>query len=146
MRNTRSISYSLALVGAFALGLVSCGKEKDVKPYQEIKIKSLKDILKDLPIEYEDNIFQGNLNGEPGYLVFTDEGYYQGFLNTNDTRFGGIMPRYDGRVAGVLLRDGTIQNPDGTRSNYTNPVKYLLETVSPLRTPDNHISTLLNKK
>lgn len=106
------------------------------------EIVPLDELLKNISSEYQDNVFSGTLSGSKGAFVFDDEGFYRGFLNTNDTKFGGIIPGPDGKIVGVLLRDGTIQNPDGKRSSYTNPVEYLLKTVNPIKEPKYHISNI----
>lgn len=93
----------------------------------------------------EATILEGELQDVPGRFVFDADGYYRGFISTNNQRFGGIIPGPDGTVAGVLLPDGTLQNPDGTKSKYTDPIKYLLTIVEPIREPEYHLSNLVNK-
>ena len=88
------------------------------------------------------NFVLGKLSEQAGAFVFDDEGFYRGFLNTNDIRFGGVIPGYDGTVVGVILSDGKIQNPDGTPSNHTNPVEFLLATTEPIREQKYHRSSI----
>ena len=109
-------------------------------------IVSLDVLLEDSLHRYDGNIHFGEMSGSPGAFIFDDEGYYRGFLNTNDTKFGGIIPGPNGMVVGVILRDGSLQNPDGTKSKYTNPVEYLLKTVEQVKTKDNHISHIKRKQ
>ncbi|MBI5390809.1 hypothetical protein HZB02_04915 [Candidatus Woesearchaeota archaeon] len=59
--------------------------------------------------------------------MFDDQGSYKGFLSEFNSRLQGSILGADGLVAGRLLRDGSIQNPDGTCSSDLNPVEYLLK-------------------
>jgi len=91
-------------------------------------------------------VLEEKLQDVPGRFVFDPDGFYRGFISTNDTRMGGLMLGPDGKVAGVLLPDGTLQNPDGTKSQYTDPVQYLLEKVEPMREQQYHISSLVGRE
>lgn len=88
-------------------------------------------------------ILEGTLNNVQGELVFDEEGYYRGFINTNATRFGGVIPGPKGIVAAVLLPNGIIQNPDGTPSNYSNSAAYLMAKVKPIKEPIYDVSSFL---
>lgn len=113
--------------------------------YPKSKITSLEETLRNIPHQYSHNITTGTLNNIHGVYVFDNEGYYRGFLNTTSTRLGGIIPGPNSEVVGVILHDGTIQNPNGTRSSYTSPIEFLLATVAPIKKPEYHQSNMTTK-
>jgi len=74
--------------------------------------------------------FEGRLRGQTGRYVFDEDGRMLGFVpdsyykdNTSDTIVWG--PR--GTIVLVVLRDGTLQNPDDSPSEYQDPFEYLLD-------------------
>jgi len=77
------------------------------------------------------NVLLGRSNGEDGTFVFDSEGYCLGFIpkNYTDLKRDTVILSPDGIIALVILRDGTLQNPDGTPSQYTDPIQYLLDHV-----------------
>ncbi len=88
----------------------------------------------------EPKVIEGNLDDIYGTYVFDREGMFRGIITKCDSPQGGIMygPKEQIGISkfscvGVVLKDGTIQNPDGSKSEYTDPVKYLLDTVQPIR-------------
>lgn len=105
----------------------------------------LDELLNSIPPEEWHNVVLGSLQGIPGAFVFDNEGYFRGFLNDNTTELGGLIQGPLG-TAGILLKDGTIQELNGKPSSYKDPVKYLLDTVKPVREFRFHINHIMSRQ
>lgn len=74
-------------------------------------------------------IVNGHLQGVSGQYICNPNGWFLGFLpdgyknNSSDTIIWG--PR--STVVLVILRDGSLQNPDGSSSAHIDPIEYLLD-------------------
>ena len=70
------------------------------------------------------------MQGQPGEFVCNSDGRMRGFVpdNYKDRLLDFIVLGPKGTIVLVILRDGTMQNPDGSPSVYTDPVEYLLNS------------------
>ena len=85
-------------------------------------------------------ILKGQLQGQPGEFVCDSDGRMLGFVPNNykDHSSDLIVLGPKGTIVLVILCDGTMQNPDGSPSVYTDPVEYLLiKAPKIIQPPDN---------
>lgn len=105
----------------------------DIVPGTEIVLPDSKFPVVDLEKPQIDEMTVATLDGK---LVYDKDGYFLGFIKRDNSLVAGP---YD-IVALVILKDGSLQNPNGTKSDITDPIEYLRKNVQPVKEPKFHIS------